>query len=258
MGKWLFVFVLVGCGSATPVVPVENAAPCKAGESPGEAIAREALTAVAAGNAEAVAKLAPPRSVVDKLMRCDHDADRVEADEIARSFIDVTAKARGAKLEVIALRDAWQTARPRRYATDLEKLVTACAGKLDVTSHAVEAKIRTQAGDAQSRESIVRVDLMTFDGRMYVTSLPRIRAGSAATEALAMMRGFTDRMCQCADKACADRVQEDMTKWGTEAAKAADRDERPDPDMVKQAGEIMTRYTECMTKLMMMSAPSTP
>jgi hypothetical protein len=70
-------------------------------------------------------------------------------------------------------------------------------------------------------------------------------------DALAKMGGFSKAMCECKDKACADKVQEDMTKWGTEAAKTANKDEKPDPEMVKKSGEIMTKYTECMTKLMM-------
>jgi hypothetical protein len=72
-------------------------------------------------------------------------------------------------------------------------------------------------------------------------------------DAIDKMAEFSNRMCQCKDKPCADRVQDDMTKWGTEMAKNASPDaDRPDPDMVKKSGEIMTKYTECMTKLMTM------
>jgi hypothetical protein len=258
-GLLIGAMALFGCGSSTqPARPVANVAPCTVRESPGEAITREALTAVAAGNSEAVAKLAPPRSVVEQLLaQCDAVV-AIEAETITRSFIEVTTKAKGIKLEVLAVRDAWDaSARGDRNTSSLAALGRACAGKLDVKTHAVEAKIRATLGDTKPHESTIRVNLMTFEGRTYVTGLPRIRAGSGATEALAMMRGFSNRMCQCADKACADQVQDDMVKWGTEAAKAADRDERPDPEMVRESGEIMTRYTECMTKLMM-SAPTTP
>jgi hypothetical protein len=70
-------------------------------------------------------------------------------------------------------------------------------------------------------------------------------------DSIAKMEGFQKQMCDCKDKACADKVQDDMTKWGTEMAKnAKPGDDKPDPDMVKKSGEIMTKYTECMTKLM--------
>ncbi len=73
---------------------------------------------------------------------------------------------------------------------------------------------------------------------------------AGGSDAIAKMEGFSKSMCDCKDKACADKVQADMAAWGTEAAKSADKDAKPDPEMVKKSGEIMTKYTECMTKLM--------
>jgi hypothetical protein len=82
------------------------------------------------------------------------------------------------------------------------------------------------------------------------------KKGGAAGEAVAKMEGFQKQMCDCKDKACADKVNEDMTKWGTEMAKTAGaaKDEKPDPDLAKKSADIMTKYTECMTKLMMAGA----
>jgi hypothetical protein len=76
--------------------------------------------------------------------------------------------------------------------------------------------------------------------------------------ALAMMDFFAVRMCKCADKACADKVQEDMTTWGTDAAKRASKGEPPSPEVVKRSGEIMTRYADCMTRIMLASSPPPP
>ena len=80
-------------------------------------------------------------------------------------------------------------------------------------------------------------------------------------KAIAGMEDFKAKMCACKDKACADKVNEDMAKWGPEMAKNAGtaRDAKPDPEAAKKSAEIMTRYTECMTKLMMagMGEPST-
>jgi len=79
------------------------------------------------------------------------------------------------------------------------------------------------------------------------------KGGGAAGEAVAKMEGFQKSMCDCKDKACADKVNEDMAKWGTEMAKTmgAAKDEKPDPDLAKKSADVMTKYTECMTKLMM-------
>jgi len=82
------------------------------------------------------------------------------------------------------------------------------------------------------------------------------KKGGAAGEAMAKMEEFSKAMCDCKDKACADKVNADMTKWGTEMAKTAGaaKDDKPDPEMAKKSADIMTKYTECMTKLMMAGA----
>jgi hypothetical protein len=95
------------------------------------------------------------------------------------------------------------------------------------------------------------VSLATFTGCK--------KKGGAAGEAVAKMEGFQKAMCDCKDKACADKVNDDMAKWGAEMAKnagAADKDAKPDPEMAKKSADIMTKYTECMTKLMMAGAGS--
>ncbi len=76
---------------------------------------------------------------------------------------------------------------------------------------------------------------------------------SAAKSAVATMERFQRNMCRCVDKACADKVNESMTKWGTEMAKTAgsNREEKPDPQLANKAADIMTKYTDCMTRLMM-------
>jgi hypothetical protein len=101
--------------------------------------------------------------------------------------------------------------------------------------------------------------MLAFVAVLSIASFGCKKKGGSG-DALAKMEGFSKAMCECKDKACADKVQEDMTKWGTEAAKTANKDEKPDPEMVKKSGEIMTKYTECMTKLMMAGteAPKPP
>ncbi|MBA2542691.1 MAG: hypothetical protein H0V17_23810 [Deltaproteobacteria bacterium] len=82
------------------------------------------------------------------------------------------------------------------------------------------------------------------------------KKGGAAGEAMAKMEEFSKAMCDCKDKACADKVNADMSKWGTEMAKSAGAksDDKPDPEMAKKSADVMTKYTECMTKMMMAGA----
>ena len=64
------------------------------------------------------------------------------------------------------------------------------------------------------------------------------------------MEGFAKSMCDCKEKACGDKVQEDMTKWGQEMAKSSAANAKPTELQMKRATDVTTRYAECMTKLL--------
>lgn len=61
---------------------------------------------------------------------------------------------------------------------------------------------------------------------------------------------FTERVCSCADKACAEKVTMDMTKWSSDLAeKAKGQQPPPDPDMPDKMTKLSQRYSECMMKV---------
>ncbi len=78
------------------------------------------------------------------------------------------------------------------------------------------------------------------------------KGGGGAGEAMAKMGEFADDMCKCKDKACADKVQEGMTKWSTDmAAKGGEKStEKPSEADMKKMTEVGQKYAECMTKAM--------
>lgn len=67
----------------------------------------------------------------------------------------------------------------------------------------------------------------------------------------AKMTSFTDRMCACKDKACADAISDEMSKWGAEMAKDADKNVKVTEDDAKRMAEITERFAKCMTAVMM-------
>src|SRR5665647_769315 len=87
---------------------------------------------------------------------------------------------------------------------------------------------------------------------LFTVGACKKKGGGDAGEAMAKMSEFADDMCKCKDKACADKVQEGMTKWSTDmAAKGgAKKDEKPDEASMKKMTEIGQKYAECMTKAM--------
>jgi hypothetical protein len=87
---------------------------------------------------------------------------------------------------------------------------------------------------------------------LFAVGACKKKGGGDAGEAVAKMTEFKDQMCACKDKACADKVQEGMTKWSTEmAAKAGDKKEaKTDEATMKKMTEVGQAYGECMTKAM--------
>src|SRR5262249_39299894 len=68
--------------------------------------------------------------------------------------------------------------------------------------------------------------------------------------AIGKMAEFSDKMCACLDKACADKVQEDMNRWASEQAKRGAPVARPSEADGKKMQEITVKYSECMTKVL--------
>lgn len=70
--------------------------------------------------------------------------------------------------------------------------------------------------------------------------------------AMDAMRQFRDQFCACADAACAQRVADDMTKWGQEMAKKYNDASAPKmtEDQTKQMQQIGMEMGNCMTKAM--------
>ncbi|MEO8704113.1 MAG: hypothetical protein ABI867_28940 [Kofleriaceae bacterium] len=77
------------------------------------------------------------------------------------------------------------------------------------------------------------------------------KKGPPLGEAMAKMEAFQKSMCDCKDKPCADKVDEEMMKWSLDVAKAAGKTdgEKGDPEMVRKMTEITTKYGECHTRL---------
>jgi hypothetical protein len=76
------------------------------------------------------------------------------------------------------------------------------------------------------------------------------RSGDGPDEGINAMVRFADLMCGCRDKACADKVQDEMTRWASQQAKQASPSDKISESEVKTLQEVMTRYSECMTKVM--------
>lgn len=66
------------------------------------------------------------------------------------------------------------------------------------------------------------------------------------------MERFRDQMCSCKDKACADGVQDDMTKWAmVQAREMRDRKANEmDDDAIQRMTSVTEDYGKCMMAAM--------
>ncbi len=97
---------------------------------------------------------------------------------------------------------------------------------------------------------LAALSLMSFAG---------CKKKGGAGDAIAKMTDFKDQMCKCADKACAEKVTEAMTKWGQDMAKEGSKEEaKISEDDTKKMASVTEEMTKCMTKAMMAGGAMTP
>jgi hypothetical protein len=89
---------------------------------------------------------------------------------------------------------------------------------------------------------LAAVSLMSFAG---------CKKKGGGADMMAKMTEFKDAMCKCADKACADKVTADMTKWQADMAKeAGDKPVVPNEEDMKKMAPVTEELGKCMAKAM--------
>jgi hypothetical protein len=207
-------------------------------------VVRKAVAAMASGDVEGLVALASPKELYARHYTCStQSADQFEA-TVREAYSKATTKAKGVTVEVVAIEQL--------KLQDPKSRDEKCGPKKSLAIHS--AKVRVKLGqDAKARERRLDFTLFEVDDRWYLGDVPDLSGKTRASEAIDMVMQFSDRMCNCKDKACADKVNDDYTKWGSEMAKnARPEDARDiDPDDIKRMTEAATKYSECYTKLAM-------
>jgi hypothetical protein len=119
------------------------------------------------------------------------------------------------------------------------------------TSKRIVSSIAITAAD---REVTLKVTVSETDlGLALVEVLNKQRQDEAEErKPIAKLEEFQQKMCSCKDKPCAERVNDEMTKWGTAMVKEvrSKPPKKPNPELARISSEMMTRYVDCMTKLL--------
>ncbi|HEV7555806.1 MAG TPA: hypothetical protein VGO00_10145, partial [Kofleriaceae bacterium] len=68
-------------------------------------------------------------------------------------------------------------------------------------------------------------------------------------QAFEKFSGFTDEMCACTTKACADGVDAEITRWAETLVKHDKSTETPSSEDVKRFTVVSERYSKCLIQL---------
>src|SRR4029079_12222914 len=129
--------------------------------------------------------------------------------------------------------------RPRARLTQITHDSRRCIPFLQRSDALQPTDQRHQTSGAISMKKIS----IAFLAALSLASFGCKKKGGA--EASAKMTEFRDRMCACKDKACADKVNDDLTKWTQEQAKEAKATEEDNKKMMQMSEEMR----KCMQKI---------
>jgi hypothetical protein len=97
---------------------------------------------------------------------------------------------------------------------------------------------------------------ITILAALALASFAGCKKKGGGDDTTAKLTEFKDRMCKCADQPCADKVMVDMNKWGQDAAKAMDKDAKPNEDDMKARQAINEDLIKCQQKLISAATPN--
>ena len=124
-------------------------------------------------------------------------------------------------------------------------VLAACGGSQPPTQQPV-----ANAAPAPSAEAAPAPSASAAPARSASAPVDSASSAGPVTEVMAKLRYFRDEMCKCADKACADRVADELTRWIQDFARNSDRAARPSEADVRDAQDSMESYTKCQGALM--------
>jgi len=132
----------------------------------------------------------------------------------------------------------------------------ACTDGVKKDMEAWETKMKdTFKKDEKPPEKLIeKGDKIEKEMRECRKTVEKAAGAAAGAASLKKMSDFTDQMCACKDTACATKVSDDMTKWGTEQAKDS-ASMATDEETTKKMTDLATKMGECMQKAM---TPATP
>jgi hypothetical protein len=199
-----------------------------------EDVVKQSVAAMAAGDVDALAKLADVEALMAQAIDCskrdakdgDDDMDAAkQAKKLRRRFERDSEKTKGLSIEVVEIaQDSGD--KKGKLLEKGDKAGKGCVAKTDVAMHRVRAKLKVKQGDKPPREGTAEVEVIELDGRWYLGDPPHIKAGPACEAAVARavkdsrkeldkLPAFTDATATRLEEAVLRRCKVDQ--WSEEA-----------------------------------------
>lgn len=137
-----------------------------------------------------------------------------------------------------------------RERDEVARLLEEARGRAHAEAYIADLE---SGGPVRRRRKRVRIAAMTAGLAMLVGGLLAYRGQRTDhrfDEAIRGFERFTGEMCQCKDSACAIRVSDDLTRWGTAIQKDWEPAPKLDEAQMKRATALGTRLADCMTRAM--------
>ena len=225
-------------------------------DDPRLVFARAVFSGLASGRVESLVDLADPLAV-RKAAGCENvgksglnlDPQQEFVAAVRKDMVRVATRSKGMTIDVLAVVDG-----DARTVAKGTQIADGCKTRIDLAYRDLKVKLRVrrQPNPAVEQEALVRA--LELNDRWYLVALPGRLDDGVVTKyrkLIASMTEFADRMCRCSDKACADPVMEDYTKWGNELVKDLEIGSMsPDADEMTEITAIATRFSTCAVKAM--------
>jgi hypothetical protein len=178
-GLWIAIGGVVAIGAGVGIAVGVSGGGKKAGAASRDEVVTGTLTALGAGDADALYALMSPDAQKDQL-ECETDAGSTEIDRALKAvrgeLVKSADKAKGLAIELVKTTDG-KTQVVRKGSP-----LGGCKLKVDVTSHELQLVLKIKKGDV-SRERTRAILLTEVDGRWFLSNPPAVEPPGDCTAA---------------------------------------------------------------------------
>jgi hypothetical protein len=109
-------------------------------------------------------------------------------------------------------------------------------------------------GPARRRRRAINIGVTVAAAAILLAGVVRLATRPSSYEekmerVVKQLEKFTDQVCVCKDAACAQKVNDEMSKWGQEMAREAEMNDRPpSPEYMRRVEKTVERMSKCMTE----------